>query len=281
MKDLFVNESGSGTDSDGQTVTVSELQCAQSAMADYLRDPAQALPPAGIEARRLAIYRDLVFNNIDYFLSAGFPVLRSLYETQAWAELVRNFIRVHRCQSPYFLEISQEFITYLSTQYSPRECDGPFMAELAHYEWVELALDVAEGSAPVRPADNTDLLTQRPVLSPVARVLGYTFPVHRIGPDFQPGGPDDVNGPTFLAVYRNRSDDIVFMELNQACARLLQRMADANGANSAELLDDLAVEMAVDPAALQDFGVQQLRQFVDCGLVGLESSSVAQQQTGA
>ena len=81
--------------------------------------------------------------SVEGFISGGFPVLRSLYEDDGWHELVRSFIGRHRCHSPYFLEISREFLEYLAQEHRLRACDPPFIAELAHYEWVELALDVS------------------------------------------------------------------------------------------------------------------------------------------
>ena len=114
-------------------MTASHLRESQLAMAAHLRDPDRAPPPQGIEDRRLKIYRDLIYNNIEGFVSGGFPVLRSLYDDVQWEELVRLFMDGHRCKSPYFLEISQEFIGYLMNEHQLRDCDPEFMAELAHY----------------------------------------------------------------------------------------------------------------------------------------------------
>ena len=61
-------------------------------MARYLRDPAHQPPPEDIEPRRLKIYEELVYNNIEGFLSGGFPILRSLYEDADWHGLVCAFI---------------------------------------------------------------------------------------------------------------------------------------------------------------------------------------------
>ena len=89
------------------------LKDSQMQMARYLRDPTKQPPPAGVESRRLKIYEDLIYNNIEGFLSGGFPVLRSLYSHADWHPLVRTFIDQHRCHTPYFLEISQEFLKFL------------------------------------------------------------------------------------------------------------------------------------------------------------------------
>ncbi|MCP4827546.1 MAG: DUF2063 domain-containing protein, partial [Proteobacteria bacterium] len=44
-------------------------------MARYLRDPQNNPPPEDVEQRRLKIYEDLIYNNIEGFISSGFPVL--------------------------------------------------------------------------------------------------------------------------------------------------------------------------------------------------------------
>ena len=52
---------------------------------------------------------------------------------------MRKFVHRHPSESPYFLEISQEFLTFLSEQVHRVTSSLPeFLLELAHYEWVEL-----------------------------------------------------------------------------------------------------------------------------------------------
>ena len=85
----------------------------QQLITAHLRDPANNLAPAGIEDRRLNIYRDLFFNNIEGFLASAFPVFKSLHDEQSWLNLVREFFAQHRCETPYFLSISEEFLDYI------------------------------------------------------------------------------------------------------------------------------------------------------------------------
>lgn len=232
-------------------------------MARYLRDPANHAAPEGVESRRLKIYADLIYNNIEGFISGGFPVLRSLYEDSDWHGLVRLFIDQHRCHSPYFLEISQEFIQFLMEDFPARDIDPPFIAELAHYEWVELALDTAGEELPARsPLD--DVLQAVPRLSPLAWSLAYRYPVHRIGPGFRPAEEGE---PTYLVVYRNREDDVRFMELNAVSARLLEAIKDNRSTRARELLAALARELGLDEESIISHGADQLRQFFDLSIV--------------
>ena len=57
---------------------MSSLREQFDAMAQHVRDPAAHPGPPGIEARRLKIYSDLVYNNLDGLLAGGFPVIKDL-----------------------------------------------------------------------------------------------------------------------------------------------------------------------------------------------------------
>ncbi len=244
---------------------MAELRNSQLAFAEHLRNPESVPPPAGIEPRRLKIYQNLIYNNIEGFISGGFPVLRSLYSVAAWHALVRQFIDGHRCHTPYFLEISQEFLRFLLERHQPGPEDPPFIAELAHYEWAELALSVAEGDLPP-PVPGRDPLAAVPQLSPLAWVLAYRFPVHRIGADFRPTEPAD---PVYLAVYRDREDTVKFMVLNAATARLLELVRDNESSSGAQLLQQLAAELGMDPQRVLGFGGTQLADFASRAVIGL------------
>ena len=65
----------------------------QYRFAGYLRDPEHAAPLPDVERRRLDLYAELVFNNVEELLAANFPVIRSLHEDEAWHALVRDFYR--------------------------------------------------------------------------------------------------------------------------------------------------------------------------------------------
>lgn len=235
-------------------------------MARYLRNPESSPAPEGVEPRRLNIYRDLIYNNIEGFISSGFPVLRSLYSTPAWHALVRRFIDGHRCHSPYFLEISQEFLQFLLERHTPGPDDPPFITELAHYEWAELALMVSTAELPAAACSNADPLTMIPQLSPLAWVLSYRFPVQLIGRDYRPTEPAD---PVYLVVYRNRDDAVQFLALNAATARLLELTRDNTAFSGTELLDQLAAELAMDAAAIHPFGARQLADFAQSAVLVL------------
>lgn len=249
-------------------MTETALKDQQLLMARYLRDPVRYPAPGGVESRRLKIYEDLIYNNIEGFISGGFPVLRSLYRDDDWHSLVRLFIDQHRCHTPYFLEISQEFLRFLMEVHQPRAVDPAFLAELAHYEWVELALDVSQDEVAEGGTVN-NLLEAVPLLSPLAWPLQYRFPVHRIGPAFRPG--EEEAQPTFLVVYRNRDDQVGFMEINAVTARLLELIGQAGELDIRTLLAQLAAELGMAKDAILAPGVEQVAQLVDADVIILNS----------
>ena len=238
--------------------------------AAHLQDPEKNPAPADIEDRRMKIYRELIYNNIESFLSNGFPILRSLLDETSWHEMVRDFIRSHTSQTPYFLEISQEFLRYLQEERGQEERgsvagDLPFMLELAHYEWVELALDVSPEEFDPEVRTEGDLLAGVPVVSPLAWRLSYQYPVHMIGPDFQPQHPPEQ--PTFLVVYRNRQQEVKFLEVNAVTTRLLQ-LFEQQHLTGEQALEVIASEMQhPDPAHVIESGRATLQQLLNLGII--------------
>lgn len=222
-----------------------DLVSAQYAFAAHIRDPEHVPAPAGIEDRRMAIYRELFFKNVRDLLGRSFPVLRKVLGEEAWRVMVRDWLVRHRAQTPLFLELPQEFLRYLLESREPQAGDPPFLAELAHYEWVELALSIDERDLDVTGVDpNGDLLEGIPVLSPLALLLTYKWPVHRIAPDFQPTtAPPEA---TRLVVYRDRHDEVGFLEVNLVTARLLEMLRSGSlpRRTGRECLRDIATELA-------------------------------------
>lgn len=236
------------------------LEQVERQLAAHIRNPANCAGPEGMEQRRLKIYRDLFYNNIENFISNGFPVLRSLYADEPWHSMVRDFMVNHHCHSPYFLEISQEFLLYLHNVRKPQSVDPVFIKELAHYEWVELALDVAPDDLDDIQVDREgDLLQGLVVVSPLAWSLAYPYPVHKIGKDFQPQQPGDE--ATYIVVYRNRKDRVGFMEINAITARLLELLQAETPGSGQQALELIADEMQhPNPSLIVAGGLEILQQ---------------------
>jgi hypothetical protein len=216
-----------------------DFKSTQLAFAAYIRDPQKNPMPVDVAESRMAMYRSLFFNNIEGFLSGNFPVLRALLDDEQWLALVQDFYAKHPCHTPYFLEIPAEFLSYLQHE---RQCetDFPFMLELAHYEWVEMALATSEEDVITHNKTLDELLTLTIALSPLAWPLVYQYPVHKIGPDFL---PLEISAqPTFIVVYRNPNDEVNFIEITALTYRLLELIQAQEAIITADCLQQLAVE---------------------------------------
>lgn len=256
-----------GKNNKPDTSAPAELEALQSAFAAHIRNPDKNAAPAGIEDRRMKIYRELFFNNIQSLLAGNFPVLRKLYDDVGWRSLIRDFYDRHRSKTPLFPEVAKEFLRYLQDERGSRKEDAPFLLELAHYEWVELALELDEREPGDIPADaDGDLLSGRPLLSPLAWPLTYRFPVHRISPDYQPReAPAEA---THILVYRNSGDDVKFMQLNPVSQLLLDLMQQDAGLTGLELLQEVARRIRhPDPEKVLAAGANLLIDFRDKGIL--------------
>ena len=173
----------------------------------------------------MAIYRELFFNNIRSLLARNYPVLRKLHSDDHWDRFIRQFMQIHQSKTPYFLELPEEFLNFLRDEYQHQVDDLPFLVELAHYEYIELALSISTETNNLEGVDPAgDLLANIPVKSALTWVYAYEYPVHRISTDFQPGSPADQ--PVYLAVYRQADDKVGFLELNPITASLLNAIED-------------------------------------------------------
>lgn len=240
------------------------LRGQQFAFAAHLRDPSAHPPPPGIEDRRLAVYRDLFFNNIENLLAGNFPAIRKTLGDEAWRALVRAFYAEHRSRTPLFAEIGREFIRFLEARAESGADDPPWLPELAHYEWVELALQISDEPHPAHDAQG-DLLENAPVLSPQAWALAYRWPVPRIGPDHRPDAPPDAL--TLLLVRRDASGEVRFAEISPLVYRLLEILGEGV-ATGRQTLETLAAEAGVaDAADFLEQGVAMLRRIRDEGTI--------------
>ena len=241
-----------------------DFQAKQYAFAAHIRDPDHRPAPDGIEDRRMAVYRKLFFNNLSSLLATNFPVLKKIHTDEKWRSLIRQFMRVHSAQTPYFLQLPGEFLTFLQDEYKASDDDFPFLLELAHYEYAELAMSISEASNDTRDVDpDGDLLTGVPVKSNLAAAFAYQFPVHRISPTNLPRKPPDLS--TFLCVYRRANDEVGFLELNPVTAALFDAIGcNESGKTGEQLLRELAAATDFpDPDAFVAHGnaaLEEMRQ---------------------
>lgn len=212
------------------------------ALAGHMRDPLAHPGPPGIDPRRLKIYSDLLYNNIEGLLAGNFPVIRRTLGDEAWHSLVRRFFSLHQSHTPLFTEIGRELVAFLESE-PGHDHERPWLAELADYERAELHLQLSDAATPAYEPHG-DLLDGVPVLSALAWPLGYRWPVANIGPDFQPLALPDA--PTLVLLRRDDEGCVHFSALSPLLFRLLELVAANVDATGRTLLQQLAGEAGQD-----------------------------------
>ncbi len=237
-----------------------DFQKMQYAFTAHIRQPGINAIPENIEDRRMKIYSQLFYNNVEDFMSTTYPVLCEILGEQRWHALVRDYFANHKAHTPLFPEMPREFLVYLEEERQPHADDLPFMLELAHYEWVELALSVSDlTNDTAQLSEHTNFLDEVPILSNLAWLLSYQFPVHQISNDYQPAQ----SGEQATHIVASRLEDgeqISFTEVNPVIARLLQLIKEnKQSLTGKELLTQIANELEnPDISSIIDFGQQTL-----------------------
>ncbi len=234
----------------------------QQGFADHIKNPQKIKRPEDVDERHMSIYRDLFFNNVMGFLDGAFPVLAEIMGKERWRQLGREFFSNHKSISPYFLQISEEFLAYLETEYLSQVNDPDYIYELAHYEWLELYVDV---SPSVEQTYNRsgDPLLEVPVLSAVVEGFLYQFPVHTISL----ANPDVELAPSALIVYRAIDDSVGFVESNSLTLQMLALLKQGCSTGREVIYEVLAQhDMSENPNAVTG-GVETIRQWHELGII--------------
>ena len=226
-----------------------DFQHYQLAFTAHIRDPSANKKPGRVQNTRMAIYREIVFNNVFSSVSACFPVCKSMMGARAWRKLVRAFFANHQAASPIFREIPQQFLQYINTK-----IDLPiYFQSLAHYEWVELAVASLQTDL-IKLSKTIDLLNEKPILAPAHMLLSYDYAVQSISKRHLPKGTEQ----TYLLVFRNAENKVKFIELNPITFQLLN-LIKTNQLTGKQALTMLAEEIAhPDVDAIITFGAEIL-----------------------
>lgn len=192
-----------------------DFQRYQLAFTAHIRNPELHPKPANVVEKRMAVYRESVFNNIFESVSICFPVCQNVLGKRKWRHLIRNFVANYSANSPIFREIPQQFLAFLESVTDL----PPYLKPLAHYEWIELAIISQQTNKLETSKSNTELnyLDDLITLVPASALLAYDYPVHKISKRFKPTSTEK----TYLLVFRNTSFEVKFIVLNPVTFSLL------------------------------------------------------------
>lgn len=253
--------------------TLPHFQQLQMQFAAHIRDPENcAYNPVGekaIEERRLKVYAELFFNNLHDLFSQVFPVCKAILGQQRWQQITREYLIKHQAQTPLFHHLAEEFLAFIESEFEPLKSDPAFLLELAHYEWVELALAVSEevDFSPQQLELESIDLDKVYELSPLAWPLAYEWPVHQLSEDYQP--TEKPLQVTTLLVYRSFDEDglecIDFMELTPMLYQWLMAMSDSKSASKA--LEQVTQAIQIDKDQLNAFAKTTLQALLARGII--------------
>lgn len=215
----------------------------------------------GVEDRRLTIYRELFYNNVESFVSGTFPVLKECVSSDTWHKMVRHFFIHHSCESPYFLEISEEFLQYLAADINKPFKLPTYAYSLAHWEWMELFADAYVAN---KPYEVTSIHLDEDALTTVecAWLQAYEHPVHEIVPN------EDVEAkPTFLLIYRDAQLAVGFIELNPLSYILFEALSNNTHKTIKALVEDIAVSHGMPLQQLLPGALETIANWVDLQLI--------------
>lgn len=244
------------------TKSLTDFQRYQLEFAASLRNPGQSAP-AGVSDKHMAIYRDLVFNNLSSSVSACFPIAEKMAGKRLWKKLLLAFLQHYSADQPLFRKIPAQFVEFLQSHALPAEINlPPYLPQLCHYEWIELHVSSLPCSIKTdqNTIDVTSPTAHKLSLNPTLQILHYDYPVHKISIRNQPQQTE----PTWLLVFRNQDDAVKFIETNaltcelmtlikeqqltgrqaleRIAARLPQSSTDSVMAFGEQLLADLAIQ---------------------------------------
>lgn len=126
-------------------------------LASFARSPDRASLPEGLAPERAQIYRQLFLNNIAELLASTLPVTRAQVPEPVWRHWVSSFYSQYPHSTPYFMEIAGEFVEYLNGEREGHDDELPAWRELAHYEWVQLAISVDAGNVDTGSFDAVEM----------------------------------------------------------------------------------------------------------------------------
>ena len=158
--------------------------------------------------------------------------------------MMRDYMRRHASVTPLFPRLPAELVCYLESEREQTDADPPWLLDLARYEWAtrEMVIDPIEISIDGIDPDG-DLIAGVPALNPLARLLSYNYPVHRISPSYK---PEEVS-VTHLIVCRDRKDQSRYLIANEATARLFTLLKENPESSGLDLCSTLAAELSVPP----------------------------------
>lgn len=230
----------------------------QAILAEYIRAPQTARKPDGIESKRLAVYAQLVRNNLASFLDRCFSETKTFVDDAQWQDLQEAFLQKGTPKSPYFRDIPGQFLYFVQqNQMLPEN-----ILALMDFEYHQLLSEIAPCAKMHTEWREDDRL------SPTQSTFLLHYEVDFLSRDFQ----YIADQPSDIVLWRNMADEVCYTLLNaQQSALLGHFFAQTDSYN--HLLHALASEVA-DLTAHRQWLKKQIAHWVQEGVLQIEAEGV-------
>lgn len=181
-----------------------------------LRQQGKGKLPDNVSENRMALYQALNFHSINSIIKECFPVVRSIITDEQWRRHMTRFLAHQNESTPYFNQLPKAFLDFFKTQ--SQYFEYAFLYELAHYEWLELYIELIDKSIETRlVVCDEQLFDSALQLSPCAFLAHYHYEVDKLGASYL----SDKKTPLTVVVYRDANHKVHFMRINSMTNALL------------------------------------------------------------
>lgn len=196
---------------------------------------------------RLLVYRELVRDTLRNAVLLAVPRtaarLGALFE-----ESLDRFLKERGPRTHYLRDVTTELLDFCAPLWREDPRIPAFASDLARHEALELTV---AASADATRAGTDELDVESVLLfAPSLAVVRYAHAVHRLPPD-EEDRSEPLRAPTALAVYRDASHEVRYLELSPLAASMLEALMSGEALGAAVTRACAEHSVPVDPAVLE------------------------------
>ena len=242
---------------------MSSLKEQQDIFAEYVLKRKMTLPPY-LDEKRVLVYRNIIFGNIERLISSSFPILKSFFQEENWQQLIQGFILDYQCQTPYFADIAFEFYCFFQQQ---KKYHRDILYAILDYEYSLLALNLQKASLEKMIDIEHFSNVFQFKLYEVSQLKFYHYPVNALSSNDVTQSEQD----TWLLLYRHHSTyETECLELNALTYQLLSIIKQFQSINFEELVSQFILieqDSLYSNEELNFFIAEILLQFIKDGII--------------
>ncbi len=193
------------------------------------------------DKEKIAVYRDLVVNNIKNVLIQAYPITYATLKDGYFDKIVNEFISLHFFETPFLWKMPEEFIDFVAQSKYGEKYNIPFLDDLLLFEWTEIEIHTLKTTDCDNSQSKHGLYINR-----AAKLLRLNYPVHL----FAPFATVNKYGHYFLLVYRTADFDVKFADLQILHAYVFEKLKD--NFSVGEILKEFSEITSIEKTSLEN-----------------------------